>query len=94
MNEKPHMNRMRGEFKEDGSIALPNQIVPPASLGTIPRFGCGRIVNWKTDKPKRIFREWRQLSDATIAAPSTNAPKKSSWYRTPVTHPVKSAGLG
>jgi len=114
-------------IKEDGSIALPNQIVPPATQGdTIgrmnekphmilldrndvvhaldrtkrlrweqsPGFGCGRIVNWKTDKPKRIFREWRQLSDATIAAPSTNAPKKSSWYRTPVTHPVKSAGLG
>jgi hypothetical protein len=31
------------------------------------------------------------LSDA-IAALSTNALKQSSWYRTPVTHPVKSAG--
>jgi hypothetical protein len=40
---------------------------------------------------RRIFREWRQLSDA-IAALSTNALKQSSWYRTPVTHPVKSAG--
>jgi hypothetical protein len=46
-------------------------------VGNNPGFGCGRIVNWKTDSPKRIFREWRQLSDA-IAAPSTNALMQSS----------------
>src|SRR5258708_22609990 len=40
---------------------------------------------------RRIFREWRQLSDA-IAALSTNALQQRSWYRTPVTHPVKSPG--
>jgi hypothetical protein len=33
--------------------------------------------HWKTGGSGRIFREWRQLSDA-IAAPSTNALKQSS----------------
>jgi hypothetical protein len=41
---------------------------------------------------RRIFREWRQSSNA-IAVRSTNALKQSSWYRTSVTHPVRSAGL-
>ena len=41
------MNRMRGEFKEDGSIALPNQIVPPASLGTIQDLGVAGLLTGK-----------------------------------------------
>jgi hypothetical protein len=58
----------------------------------VSQFDCGRVPGWKTSGLRRIFREWRQSSNA-IAAPSTNAPKQSSWYRTPATHPVKSAGL-
>jgi hypothetical protein len=36
-----------------------------------------RVSHWKMGGSGRIFREWRQLSDA-IAAPSTNALKQSS----------------
>jgi hypothetical protein len=50
------------------------------------------VRGWKTDGPGRIFREWRQLSDA-IAAPSTNALKQSSWYRIRVTRSALSARL-
>ena len=49
-------------------------------------------LHWKMGGPGRIFREWRQLSDA-IAAPSTNALKQSSWYRIRVTRPARSVGL-
>jgi hypothetical protein len=38
---------------------------------------CGRLKHWKMGGSGRIFREWRQLSDA-IAAPSTNELKQSS----------------
>jgi hypothetical protein len=47
---------------------------------------------WKIDGPKRIFPEWRQLCNA-IAAPSTDAPKRSSWYRIRVTRSARSAEL-
>jgi len=56
------------------------------------RFDCRRPPHWKTGGSGRIFREWRQLSDA-IAAPSTNALKQSSWYRKRVTRSARSAGL-
>jgi hypothetical protein len=37
----------------------------------------GSRTGWKRDGPGRIFREWKQSSNA-IAALSTNAPKQSS----------------
>jgi hypothetical protein len=40
----------------------------------------------------RIFVGWRQLSNA-IAAPSTDALKRSSWYRIRVTRSARSVGL-
>jgi hypothetical protein len=52
----------------------------------------GRRFRLESARRRRIFREWLQSSNA-IAVLSTNALKQSSWYRTPVTHPVKSAGL-
>src|SRR5882672_3899637 len=55
-------------------------------------FDCGGPTHWKTGGSGRIFREWRQLSDA-IAAPSTNVLKQSSWYRIRVTRSARSAGL-
>jgi hypothetical protein len=41
---------------------------------------------------ERIFRGWRQLFNA-IAAPSTDALKRSSWHRIRVTRSARSAGL-
>ena len=52
----------------------------------------GRRFRLEPARRRRIFREWLQSSNA-IAVLSTDALKQSSWYRTPVTHPVKSAGL-
>jgi hypothetical protein len=46
---------------------------------------------WKKYGLERIFPEWRRLSDVPIAAPSTDALKKSSWCHTPVTQTVRSA---
>jgi hypothetical protein len=69
----------------------------PLVLQKLPRqFGtklrqCENGFPLVSECRRRIFREWRQLSDA-IAALSTNALKQSSWYRTRVTDPVKSAG--
>jgi hypothetical protein len=65
---------------------------PGARPGTLRDLHRGGGFPLVSECRRRIFREWRQLSDA-IAALSTNALKQSSWYRTPVTHPVKSAGL-
>jgi hypothetical protein len=45
------------------------------------------LIHWKRGGPGHIFREWRQLCDA-IAAPSTDALKKSSWYRIRVLIPL------
>src|SRR6267378_2012782 len=55
------------------------------------QFDCGSNPYWKTGERGRIFPKWRQLSDVTIAAPSTIALTRSSWCRTLVTHPVRSA---
>src|SRR6476660_2577322 len=60
-------------------------------LQGVGQFDCGSNPYWKTGERGRIFPKWRQLSDVTIAAPSTIALKKSSWCRTLVTHPVRSA---
>jgi hypothetical protein len=49
-------------------------------------------TRWHLADCKRIFETWLQSSNA-IAAPSTDALMRSSWYRIPVTHPVRSAGL-
>jgi hypothetical protein len=70
-----------------GSAPFPISATPRRLTGAAG--GCGRLTHWKTGGPGRIFREWRQLSDA-IAAPSTDALKQSSWYRIRVT---RSAGL-
>src|SRR6266566_7361979 len=63
-----------------------------AAVWVVGRFDCGRVSGWKIDGPKRIFVEWRQLCNA-IAAPSTDALKRSSWYRIRVTRSARSAGL-
>ena len=55
------------------------------------QFDCGRIPGWKRGGSGRIFRGWRQLFNA-IAAPSTDALKRSSWYRIQVTRSARSAG--
>ena len=82
---------------------LREQIRPSARCGVAARRGS--FVNhihrrgaaatdahpgWKIDGPKRIFAGWRQLCNA-IAAPSTDAPKRSSWYRKRVTRSAQSA---
>ena len=41
------------------------------------QFDYGRVPGWKTGHVGRIFREWKQSSNA-IAALSTNVPKQSS----------------
>jgi hypothetical protein len=69
------------------------QIRPPLNSTEVP---AGRNVptpafRWKKYRLERIFREWRRLSDVSIAAPSTDALKKSSWCPTPVTQAVRSA---
>jgi len=60
-------------------------------LQGVGQFDCGSNPYWKTGERGRIFPKWRQLSDVTIAAPSTIALTRSSWCRTLVTHPVRSA---
>jgi hypothetical protein len=50
------------------------------------------VTDWKTTDSGRIFRGWRQLFNA-IAAPSTDALKRSSWHRIQVTRSARSAGL-
>ena len=55
-------------------------------------FDCGRVPGWKIDGPKRIFVGWRQLCNA-IAAPSTDALKRSSWYRKQVMRSAQFAAL-
>ena len=61
----------------------------------------GRIANTAGDSVLAEFGSsvdavrcavWLQSSNA-IAMLNTNALKQGSWHRTPVTHPVKSAGL-
>src|SRR5882757_4674197 len=59
---------------------------------TSPPLRPGLSFRYTQARRRRIFRKWRQSSNA-IAVLSTNALKQSSWYRTPVTHPVMSAGL-
>ena len=56
------------------------------------QFDYGRVPGWKTGGSGRIFRGWRPLFNA-IAAPSTDALKRSSWYRTRVTRSAQSAAL-
>src|SRR6202043_4002287 len=63
-----------------------------AAVGRVGPFDCGRVPGWKIDGPKRIFPGWRQLCNA-IAAPSTDALKRSSWYRIRVTRSARSAEL-
>jgi hypothetical protein len=58
----------------------------------VGQFDCGRVPGWKTDGSWRIFGGWRQLFNA-IAAPSTDALKRSSWYRIRVTRSARCAGL-
>src|SRR5258708_4965064 len=72
----------------DGPPPVLQKLPPPFGTKLRQRENSFSLVS---EGRKRLFREWRQLSDA-IAALSTNALKQSSWYRTPVTHPVKSAG--
>src|SRR5258706_12163237 len=60
-------------------------------LQGVGQFDCGSNPYWKTGERGRIFPKWRQLSDVTIAAPSTIALTRSSWCRTLVTYPVRSA---
>jgi len=56
------------------------------------QFENGRVPGWKTGGSGRIFRGWRQLFNA-IAAPSTDALKRSSWYRKQVMQSAQSAAL-
>lgn len=52
---------------------------------------CGRLFeDWKIGDARRIIRRCRQLFNA-IAAPSTDALKRSSWCRTRVTRFARSA---
>jgi hypothetical protein len=62
------------------------------AIRVVGHFCLRRTIWLEPARRRRIFRKWRQSSNA-IAVLSTNALKQSSWYRTPVTHPVKSAGL-
>src|SRR5437879_5973758 len=63
-----------------------------AAVWVVGQFDCGRVPGWKIDGPKRIFPGWRQLCNA-IAAPRTDALKRSSWYRIRVTRSARSAEL-
>jgi hypothetical protein len=54
-------------------------------------FDYGRLPGWKIGDSRRIFRAWRQLSDA-IAVPSTDALKQSSCCRIRVARSARSAG--
>ena len=63
-----------------------------AAVWVVGQFDCGRVPGWKIDGPKRIFPGWRQLCNA-IAAPSTDALKRSSWYRIRVMRSARSAEL-
>jgi hypothetical protein len=63
-----------------------------AAVWVVRQFDCGRVPGWKIDGPKRIFPGWRQLCNA-IAAPSTDALKRSSWCRIRVTRSARSAEL-
>jgi hypothetical protein len=75
-------------FLDIGSLPVP----PGMPNDCSGQFDCRRPPHWKTGGSGRIFREWRQLSDA-IAAPNTNVLKQSSWYRKRVTRSARSAGL-
>src|ERR1700686_468703 len=50
----------------------------------VGQFDCGSRIRLDRARRRRIFREWRQLSDV-VAAPSTNALTQSSWHRIRVT---------
>jgi hypothetical protein len=54
------------------------------------RLDCGRMTGWKMGRLWRIFRGWRRLFNA-IAAPSTDALKRSSWNRIRVMQSARSA---
>jgi hypothetical protein len=66
----------------DGVLAQQQNYTKSGSSSLMPTSGSGlvyrgRLKHWKMGGSGRIFREWRQLSDA-IAALSTNALKQSS----------------
>jgi hypothetical protein len=78
----PLLIRMMPIHQGRGFARSAEAVAEPGARGIGVELACRR----------GIFREWRQLSGA-IAAPSTNALKKSSWYRTRVTRSARSAGL-
>ena len=66
------------------SLLCRDVMIGAATLRSVP--------GWKIEGQGRIFVGWRQLSNA-IAAPSTDALKRSSWYRIRVTRSARSVGL-
>jgi hypothetical protein len=73
------------------TLPLSDAMQSPAHSWKVGQFDCGRLPGWKMGGSGRIFRAWRQLSDA-IAAPSINALKQRYWYRKRVTRSARSAG--
>ena len=71
-------------------------IKPEVGAGGLGGGGCRALVGcrtgWHRTSSGRIFRRCRQLFNA-IAARSTDAPKRSSWYRIRVTRSARSAAL-
>src|SRR5438445_1954707 len=63
---------------------------PPAGPWVVRQFDYGSVPDWKWGGSGRIFWGWRPLFNA-IAAPSTDALKRSSWYRKRVTRSAQSA---
>ena len=79
----------RSRINPQGSILKLTHYRPCWVVG---QFDYGRVPGWKTGGSGRIFWGWRQLFNA-IAAPSTDALKRSSWYRKRVTRSAQSAAL-
>jgi hypothetical protein len=79
--------------QQPAKVGLTSDFPKPSAPGSpLGQFDSGRVPGWKIGCSGRIFREWRQLSNA-IAVPSTNALKISSWHRIRVARSARSAEL-
>ena len=61
-------------------------------IWVVGQYDRGSRMGWHRVGSGRIFRRCRQLFNA-IAALSTDAPKRSSWFRIRVTRSARSAAL-